>query len=311
MSDEFRIGVVGAGATGGYLAGRLTHAGIPVTLFARGRSLEAIQKNGIRIDGPDDYSVVASPEHVVSAADEMEAVDLALFCVKSFNTEQVAATIEPLVGDDGYILCLQNGVENEHILAEHFGAERILAGTLYIGVERTAPGVIACSFPPRIIFGPYAEYQEAPLDKVKEVFDKADIDCAIDTEILTVKWQKFLFNCALNPLTALTREKLGPLLKTEEGLALFESLVNEAIAVGKASGAPLRKDAHERVMETARQMNISSSMAEDLDQGRPIELDAFSGYIRQLGQQTGIPTPTTDAIYYLLAILNPGRKVYA
>lgn len=209
MSDEFRIGVVGAGATGGYLAGRLSDANIPVTLFVRGRSLEAIRKNGIRIDGPDDYSVVVTPEHVVSAD------------------------------------------------------------------------------------------------------DKADIECTIDPEILTAKWQKFLFNCALNPLTALTRERLGPLLETEEGSSLFESLINEAIAVGKASGAPLCNDAYARVMETARQMNISSSMAEDLDRGRPIELDAFSGYIRQLGQQTGIPTPTTDVIYRLLLVVNPGRKAHA
>ncbi len=311
MSDEFRIGVVGAGATGAYLAGRLAYAGIPVTLFARGRSLEAIQKNGIRIDGPDSYSVVATPDYVVSAEDEIEPVDLTLFCVKSFNTEEVAATIEPLVGNEGYILCIQNGVENEHVLAEYFGSERILAGTLYIGAERTAPGAITCSFPPRIIFGPYAQHQEAPLDRVKAVFDKADIECTIDPDILTAKWQKFLFNCGLNPLTALTRERLGPLLETEEGLSLFESLINEAIAVGKASGAPLRNDAHDRVMETARQMNISSSMAEDLDQGRPIELDAFNGYIRQLGQQTGIPTPTTDVIYRLLSVVNPGRKAHA
>jgi 2-dehydropantoate 2-reductase len=143
---------------------------------------------------------------------------------------------------------------------------------------------------------------------VKNVFDKAGIECTIDNNIMMAKWQKFLFNCGLNPLTALTMQRLDSLLSSDDGIRLFESLVDEAITVAKASKAPIQENAKAKVMKTARTMNISSSMAEDLAAGRPLELNAFTGFIRARGKELGVETPTTDVIGRLLAVVDPARQ---
>jgi 2-dehydropantoate 2-reductase len=308
MSDQLRIGVVGAGATGGYLAARLADSGVAVTLLARGRSLEAIRREGIRIEGPDGKALCARPAQVVAAGDKIDPVDVALFCVKSYDTEDAAAVTGPLLGSGGRVLCTQNGIENETVLIRRFGPERVMPGVFYIGAERIGPNVIRCSAPPRLVFGPAHESNRALARSVKTIFDGLGIQCTIEEDILVAKWQKFLFNCGLNPLTALTRKKLGALLASLKGRELFEALVDEAIAVAKAHGAPLPADVRNRVMEVAGRMDISSSMAEDLAGGRPIELEAFSGLVCRLGRLHGISVPVTHVIYDLLASIDPAAS---
>lgn len=302
MSHGIRIGVVGAGATGGYLAARLADKGIPVTLLARGSSLDAIRRDGIRIEGSDGKIICARPAHVVAAGEPIERpVDVAFFCVKSYDTDNAAAAAEPLIGGRGRVLCTQNGVENETVLIRHFGPTRVMAGVLYIGAERIAPNVIRCSADPRIVFGPTHETNAPLAQSLKAVFDELRIECRIDEDILESKWQKFLFNCGLNPLTALTRKKLAAILASTQGRRLFEALVDEAISVAKAYGAPLNGAARDNVMTVASRMDISSSMAEDLAHGRQIELEAFSGLVCRLGRDHAIPTPVTNIVYDLLA----------
>jgi 2-dehydropantoate 2-reductase len=315
VNTGLRVGVVGAGATGGYLAARLANAGLPVTLMARGASLDLIRSNGIEVFGPGNQRLHGTPQRVVDARDETEPVDLLLFCVKSNDTDKAASDIKSLVDDTSYILCLQNGVENEQILATQYGSERILSGVLYVGVEREAPGKIRCTSEPQIIFGHYRQSGGGEPKKVsdasqavKNVFDEAGIECTIDNNIMMAKWQKFLFNCGLNPLTALTMQRLDSLLSSDDGIRLFESLVDEAITVAKASKAPIQENAKAKVMKTARTMNISSSMAEDLAAGRPLELNAFTGFIRARGKELGVGTPTTDVIGRLLAVVDPARQ---
>lgn len=291
MSDQLRIGVVGAGATGGYLAARLAGSGVAVTLLARGRSLEAIRREGIRVEGPDGKALCARPAQVVAAGDKIDPVDVAFFCVKSYDTEEAAAVTGPLLGSSGRVLCTQNGIENETVLIRRFGPERVMAGVFYIGAERIGPNVIRCSTPPRLVFGSTHESNRALTRPLKTIFDGLGIECTIEEDILVAKWQKFLFNCGLNPLSALTRKKLGALLASLQGRELFEALVDEAIAVAKAHDAPLPADVRNRVMEVAGRMDISSSMAEDLAGGRPIELEAFSGLVCRLGRLHGIPVP--------------------
>jgi 2-dehydropantoate 2-reductase len=303
---NLRIGVVGAGATGGFLAGKLADAGYRVTLVARGESLKQIQKEGIHIDGPNGQSITAKPESVIAIGDQTQPVDVAIFCVKSYSTDDAAARLEPLIGAEGKILCLQNGVVNEDILARRFGEERVLAGVLYIGCQREAPGHITVTAPAKIQFGSIKMKDDNLVAGLKAAFDDAEIETVVEENILQSKWQKFLFNCGLNPLTALTGMKMGELIDSNEGAALYEALVDEALAAAKAVGAPLATDARKRAIETARRMNISSSMAEDLAAGRPIERGAFTGFVCQLGERTGVATPVTWTFDRLLALRDPG-----
>jgi 2-dehydropantoate 2-reductase len=308
MGSPLRIGVVGVGATGGYLATLLAAAEYPVTVVARGASREAILREGLAVDGPGDRSVRAKPASVIEPGKAGEPVDVVLFCVKSYDTEAALVGIEGLLGDDGRLLCLQNGVGNEEALARRFGWERVIPGVMYIGAERTAPGRIRVSTPARVILGSSNAGNRELVGRADEAFRAAGVDCTVNDGVLTDKWQKFLFNCGLNPLTAIAGMKLGPILEQDEGRALFDALVDEAIAAAKSAGAPLAGNAREKVFETARRMNISSSMAEDLAAGRPIEREAFTGHVCRLGAAGGVPTPVTAVFDRLLALRSSAAR---
>ena len=312
MTNSKTVGVVGAGATGAYLAARLSRAGVQVTLLARGDSLERIRDHGIEVTDPDGDRWVARPTAVLPA-DDLSALerscDFVLFCVKGYDTEAAVALLDPLIGETGRVVCLQNGVKNEQILASAVDPARVLSGVLYIGSQRVAPGVIECSSPPRVIVGPYAGDDRGASEDVCDLFSAAGVECSVDPQVLAAKWQKFLFNCGLNPLTAITGQRMGQLLAVPAAAALFEALVGEAMTVATAAGAPLPNDAKDRVAATARRMDISSSMADDLEAGRAIELDAFTGYVIELGEANGVPTPSTRAAHGILAVLDTARSV--
>jgi 2-dehydropantoate 2-reductase len=298
------VTLVGAGATGGYLAARLAKAGVPVTLVARGASLAQIQSHGIVLEHPDGERETIRPARVSSAEDVEQKSDLVLFCVKSYDTAVAAEFVAPLVADDGHVLCLQNGVKNEQILAAALGQSKLLSGVLYIGAERLSPGVIRCSAPPRLIVGPYSGAELGASTEVQELFSGAGLKCTVEPDVSSSKWQKFLFNCGLNPLTAITKKRLGELLSRPATADLFNMLVDEAAAVALSAGAPLHADHRERVNQTAMRMDISSSMAEDLAAGRKTELDAFTGYVIELGLANGVPTPVTRAAHGMLVALD-------
>ena len=309
-SKGLRLGVAGAGATGGYLAAAAAHAGIDVTLLARGRTAEAITRDGITVRGPGERVIQARPTRVVQAGEDVEPVDITLFCVKSYDTEQAAKDVANLVGDTGLILCLQNGVANEDVLASLYSSERIMSGVLYIGAERTEPAVIECSTDARVTFGPYQGLAtRSAWPSLQTALSAAGIQCTVDEQIRAAKWQKFLFNCGLNPLTALTRRRLGGIRANPAGRHLFETLIDEAMSAALASGAPLAPDAREQVMATADRMDISSSMAEDLTAGRPMELEAFTGHVLRLGQEHGISAPETAVVHSLLQVLDEGTRL--
>lgn len=299
------VSIVGAGATGGYLAARLAHAGVSVTLYARGRSLETIARDGLHVAGPGALDIRVRLKDVRPLEDAAEPADLTIFCVKGYDTEGVAPGLAKAIGATGRVLCLQNGVHNEDILSRHYGRDRIMPGVLYIGSERTGPGAISCSSPPRVVFGTQTDKALDLKEPVLAMFKAAAIDCTFDPEILASKWQKFIFNCGLNPLTSLTRRKLGFLLARDRGRGLFLDLIDEAIAVGRASGAPLRADVRDRVIEVGNRMDISSSMAEDLAAGKPIENDAFSGHVLRLAGAHGVAAPVTRVFHDILAMANP------
>jgi 2-dehydropantoate 2-reductase len=301
-----RVGVIGAGAIGGYLAARLAAAGAPVTVLARGESLTRIRAAGIEVTDPDGTRIVGRPDAVVEhAAEAAEPAQLVLFCVKSYDTGAALPELAALLAPDGQVLCLQNGVDNEEQLAEVLEPGRLLSGVLYVGARRTGPGVIECSAPARLHFGRYGRpVPAAELQPVAERLSSAGLDVTAEEDIAPVKWQKFVFNCGLNPLTALLQRPLGAVLAQPSGQRLYTQLVGEAIAVGRAHGAPLGPGAGDRAEATGRRMNILSSMAEDLAAGRRLEIGAFTGHVCALGRRHAVPTPVSEVVLDLLRTVN-------
>jgi 2-dehydropantoate 2-reductase len=303
-----RIGVIGSGAVGGLIAAELTRQGHDITLWARKASYEAITRDGITVHyaGQEPFNTRVS-EVALFPAPPARPIDLGILCVKSYSNAEVLPKLTSFVGAEGSVLCVQNGVVNEQDLAERLGPDRVITGVLYVGAERSGPGRVECSTPARLRIGAYGARTRVDLSEIVDLFTGTQIDARLDPQIASGKWQKFLFNCGLNPLTALTRRRLGDVLATAEGRELFGNLVHEAIAVAQANGAPLKADAEDEVWKTAERMNITSSMGEDLTAGRRLEIELFTGFVRSLGERYGIATPVSSVVEKLLIAADSSR----
>ena len=292
------VAVMGAGAVGGYFGAQLARAGVTVNLIARGAQLAAIQACGLKVKSPAGDFTVQLP-----ATDDparVGPVNLVLFCVKSYDTESAALACRPLVGEGTVVLVLQNGVDNEEKVAALLGWEPVVSGVVYIGAEVASPGVIVHHDRGDLLVGELNGQATPRVQAIQELFSRAGVPCQVVSDIRVRKWEKLLFNCALNATTALTGRRLPTLMALPESRAVFERAVREAAEVARRHGVQLPEDTVERVMATAQRMDIGSSMLTDLQRGRPLELEAFNGLVTRLGRRYGIPTPTHDVLYGLL-----------
>lgn len=301
-----RVAVMGSGAVGGYFGAKLTKSGVDVTLIARGDHLAAIQKSGLTVKSFQG-DITVRPR---STADPAEAgqQDLVLFTVKSHGTSSVARLIRPMVGPSTAVLCLQNGVDNEEKIGREVGAEHVLSGVVYIGSEVVEPGVILHESRGEIIFGEQSGAMSERVENVARLFRDAEVPCEPVADIVPRKWQKFLFNCALNAMTAITGCRLSTLMAVPESRRLFQDALTEVEQVARAEGIPLPSDVVSQVMDTADRMDIRSSMQADLEQGRQIELDTFNGHAVGLGKRHGVQTPVNEAFVGLLKAIVEGRS---
>ncbi|BAS27334.1 2-dehydropantoate 2-reductase [Limnochorda pilosa] len=300
-----RIGVVGVGAVGGFFGCLLSRAAAEVTLLARGAHLEAIRRDGLRVRSPlaadDGGEWVARP----AATDDPALAgpqDLILFAVKSYDTEEVARIMAPMVASETTILCLQNGVDNEAKLAALYGEDRVLPGVVYIGAERVAPGLIEHRARGEILFGEAAGGRSERVERIRQVLAAAGIQVHAVDDIRSAKWEKFLFNVGLNAFSALTGGTAARLVATPAARWVFETSLGEALAVARASGVDLGEDVIERLVRTASAMHVTSSMEQDLSHGRPLELDTFNGYVVREGRRLGLETPVNATLYGVMEV---------
>lgn len=300
-----RIGVVGAGAVGGYFGSLLTLAGHEVTVLARGEHLEAIRKKGLRVRsvraGQPPREWVAWPRATDDAA-EAGVQDLILFAVKSYDTEQAAQAMAPWVGPDTTILCLQNGVENEAKLAALYGEDRVLPAVVYIGAERVAPGLIEHRARGEMMLGEPGGEVSSRVEQLRELLAGAGIPVQVVPDIWAAKWEKFLFNVALNAASALTGGTAERLVATPASRWVFEASLREALTIARARGVGPDDGVVDRVMHAAETLPAVSSMAHDLAQGKPLELESLNGYVVREGRRLGLPTPVNATLYGLMEV---------
>ncbi|MBI4537258.1 MAG: 2-dehydropantoate 2-reductase [candidate division NC10 bacterium] len=296
-----RIAVMGSGGIGGYFGGLLGKAGADVTLIARGDHLAAIREMGLKV-----RSALGDFEVRVRATDDPAAVgqaDLILFTVKGYDTEEAAGRMRPLVGPASSVLCLQNGVDNEAKLEAVFGPRAVLGGVAHILSTVAAPGVIHQTAGPRTIkFGEMDGTRTARLETILRLLTGAGINATISGQIVVDLWEKFVFICAHGGVTALARLGVGEILGCPETAALYQGVMEEIVAVARASGVPLPQDAIERVLAFARSLQpaMRSSLAHDLEQGKRLEVETLPGAVIRYGARVGVPTPLNGVIYACL-----------
>lgn len=302
---RMRIVVMGSGGTGGFFGAKLARAGEEVTFVARGAHLAAINASGLQIrSGPEGDWTVRAP--AVERLDGRPPADLVLFCVKSFDTEEAAALIRPVVGPETGVLSIQNGVDNEEKIARVLGAGHVLGGAVRVFATIEAPGVIRHVFGGHLIFG---EMDGRETDRARAFLaacGKAQIPTELVPDVDRALWDKYVFLTTHAGMTALTRCPAGVLRALPEVRELYRRIVKEIVAVGRAAGAPVDESQLDQGMKFLDGVAPSaySSLHHDLTHGKRLELEALHGHVVRLAERHGVAVPTVFAIY---AALRPFR----
>jgi 2-dehydropantoate 2-reductase len=287
-----RIGVVGSGGLGGYFGGRLAAAGCDVTFLARGAHLDALRANGLRIESPNGNLHIAS----VSATGDPTTVgemDVVLFAVKLYDTDSAIALLPPLVGAGSVVVPLQNGVDSVEALTRAVGRERVAGGTAYIQAAIARPGVIRHIALDRIIFGELDGTRSPRLERFFDACRDAGVTPTLSDQIDIEIWSKFVHLSALSGMTAVTRSTVGPLRDDPDVFAMWQAALIEAVAVARAKGVDLPRTIFDDLMTFLHQLppQSGSSMLQDLERGRRLELPWLSGAVVRMARELEVDTP--------------------
>ena len=303
-----RIAVVGAGGVGGYFGAKLSRAGESVVMLARGAHLEAIRRDGIRVRSVPEGESVAKVEAVESLAGQ-PPVDMALFCVKSFDTRSAAEALRPVLGPATGVVSLQNGVDNEEAIDDVLGRGVALGGAAYVFAGIEAPGVIRHTFAGRIVFGELDGRVRDRATRLRDALARAGVPVELSADIRRVLWEKYLLISAQAGMTALTRCPAGVLRETPESWQMYRRIVEELATLARAAGVTLAADVIDAVMRQAAAIapGAYSSLHDDLVHGKRLELEALHGHAVRLGQRHGVPTPMVLAVYAALKPHVAGR----
>ena len=304
-----RIAVMAAGAVGGYFGARLAAAGHDVSFVARGAHGYAIRRNGLMVESAlGDLHL--KDARVTDAPAEIGPVDIVLFAVKLWDTETAGEMARPLIGPQTRLITLQNGVDSVERLAPILGADQVVGGIAHIASVIGRPGVIVqTSQFARMRCGRVDGQPDALLEDFANAAKAAGIDIATSAEINADRWRKFTFLVALSAMTAASRQPIGVAIADPDMTAFLRKLMEEVVAVARASGVDLGEhfvDAQMAFTRTAP-YGMKASMAHDLDRGNRIELDWLSGKVVELGRNLKLPTPANEAVYALLKAYRLGR----
>ena len=296
------IVIYGVGGVGGYFGARLAQAGNNVTFIARGKHLEAIQKKGLQLKS-DKGDYLVHPAKATSNILEVENIDLILICVKTWQLNEIAEIIKPVLNENTSVISLLNGVENSAVLTAVLGSENVLGGLCKIVSKVEDYGVIShLSYEPTIIFGELNNEKTERTQKIESTFVNAGIKTKLATDIQKEIWTKFLFITTVSAIGALTRVTIGEMISSEEIKNIMLKTSEEIVTIAKAKGVKLPDDIIEKQFQIidAQPYNTTASLQRDIIEGKPSELETQNGTIVKFGIELGIPTPTNSFIYNCL-----------
>jgi 2-dehydropantoate 2-reductase len=297
-----RIAVMGSGGIGAYYGGLLSRAGHDVLFIARGEHLNALQSRGLQIKSVHgDFSLER-----VQATDSPqpgEPADLVLVCVKTPDTEQAAAAVQPLVGERTMVASLQNGVDAAVRIGAVLGREHVVGAATYISAHIEAPGIIRqVSAFRRIVLGEFNGSFTRRVEAAAQAFAATGVDAAVVADIEKVLWTKFVFIAGISGVGCLTRLPLGQWRAVPPTRKLLEALLREVTAVAHAKRVPLGGAVVEETLRLVdgAEGGIKPSMQLDVERGRRSELESMIGIIIRLGRELAVATPAAEMVYAAL-----------
>jgi|ERR1041385_866800 2-dehydropantoate 2-reductase len=292
-----RIAIVGTGGVGGYLGAKLWKAGNDVIFTARSDHLATMQHNGLTLVSPEGNITVQST--FTDTLTNQSSVDLAIIAVKSFDTLSACRLIGPVIKDDTMVLSIQNGIENEGILAQEIGSHHIIGGVAYIFSTITKPGIVRHQGIAKFKFGELNGETSNRCHILEEVFKQAEIDANAVNDIQQLLWEKWIFICGLGGMTAYARKPIGEILADVKLNDMLSKVVSEAAAVGRAKKIVQSDDIEEKDMAYYGRLpyDSASSMYYDVIHGKRVEVEALNGAAVRFGKELNIPTPANEKIF--------------
>jgi 2-dehydropantoate 2-reductase len=318
-----RIAVVGAGAIGGLVGGRLAAAGEEVTFIARGANLAAIRANGMRVIGEDGKETIATNVRAAETAADAGAQDVVVLAVKAHQVGAVVGTVQRLGGADTPIVTMQNGVpwwyfqrhggqyggtliraaDPDGTIARTIDPARIIGTVVYPAAVLEAPGVVRVLEGRRFTLGELDGSTTPRVERIAAAFTRAGFKAPITDDLRGEIWLKVWGNLSFNPISALTHATLVDLVKFPLTRELSTEMMREAEVIAAKLGITFRVGIDKRLGGAERVGAHKTSMLQDVEAGRPMEIEALVGAIVELGRLTSTPTPHVDAVYACVRLL--------
>jgi 2-dehydropantoate 2-reductase len=319
-----KICVIGAGAIGGLLAVRLAEAGEQVTVVDQGEHLQAIQRNGLKLLMADGSEHLTRSLEASAGLRDIGPQDVVILAVKTQVLPVIAPHLAGVMHDDTVIVPMQNGLPwwyfqkhgGEHdgrsiecldpdgTLAAHVDVDRLLGCVVFPAGEIVSPGVIRHTEGNRFPLGELDGSDSPRAQTLVQTFTNAGFKSFLLEDIRAEIWLKLIGNLSFNPISALTHATLVDICQYPPSRALAESLMEEAQAVANTLGITLRVSIEKRIAGAENVGKHKTSMLQDVEAGRSLELEAIMGAVVELGRLTGVATPGIDAIYALVKLLD-------
>jgi 2-dehydropantoate 2-reductase len=318
--------IAGAGAIGAYVGARMAQAGLNVTLFARGPHLRAMQEHGVRVKSVEgDFD--ARPK-VVGTLEEAGPVDVVLLGVKAHGLPQLAPQLKPVLGPDTTVISTQNGVpwwffqgfggswegtqlervDPGGVISNAIEARRVVGSLVYFATEIVEPGVVRHTEGNRISLGEPDGTRSDRCRRIAEALNAAGLRCPVTARIRHEIWVKILGNVAFNPISALTGATLVQMVRDPGVCALVRNIMSEAEAVAAQLGLELPITIEQRIAGAEKVGEHKTSMLQDLEAGRPLELEAVVGAVVELGECMNLPMTHTRVVYSCTKLLSERRS---
>lgn len=323
-----KVGIYGAGAIGGWIGMGLARAGCSVSVVARGGTLEALQLHGLRLNqgGTVNSQAVASSARPA----ELGVQDMVVLAVKAPSLPEVARQIAPLLGPDTLVLTAMNGVpwwflqgfggalagrrlssvDPSGQIAEAIPARHIVGCVVHASCSLDEPGLVHHHFGNKLIIGEPSGEKTVRVRQLAALLEKAGFEAPVSDQIQKDIWFKLWGNMTANPISALTGATMDRVLDDELVTAFTHSIMLEAKEIGARIGIPIDQTPEERHVITRKLGAFKTSMLQDVEAGKPVELDALVSAVRELGQLTAVPTPSTDALLGLARLQARVKGLY-
>jgi 2-dehydropantoate 2-reductase len=307
-----KICVYGAGAVGGLMAAWLARAGQDVSVVARGAQLEAIRRDGLRVrskDRTDSFRIRADSDPA-----RLGAQDYVLVTVKAQSLTGVAASIAPLLGADTSIVTAMNGVpwwfrgmhleslDPGGVLSRAMPAQRIVGCVIHLAASTPEPGLISHNMGSKLIVGEPGGRNTARTRRIAEALGAAGFEVVVSEAIEKEFWVKLLGNVSFNPVSALTTTTADRLIASEEVKAYMVAIMREVLAIGRAVGVDADIDPEARIDMARALGRFKTSMLQDLEAGKPLEIDGLLAGTLEIARKAGVRAPFTESLYGLIRV---------